>query len=313
MSRYKRVGSMLLAMLGVATLGAAGMTAPATATADVTSSANAVDSTSSTTAPIIFVHGFDVVGTAGNDCRASFGEMESKLRSWGWTGPMYTVKFYKGDVNCQASIDHHNSHSGHYASGHSDGSHTQSTDIRHLAYHLAWFINAHFPNRQVKLVGHSMGGLIIRYMIRKVQVDDLEFPHNMYIGDVVTFGTPHAGTNWAYGCNYKQCQQMRPGSAFEDYLKTYASNPNANGGTDWTTLGSYDDGVVSEWSSVGMSAEHEAWYLGSMNIGHSDYMHRTSTTSSADVHRKTSSGWSNWYNAPHPVHWAWRALQRSDY
>lgn len=263
------------------------------------------------TKPLVFVHGLDAVGEAGVDCASTWGNMSSTLAGWGWSGTKATVKYYGGDTNCSYSLDHHGSHSKHYprTDAHTDsGSHDMDADIRHLAYHWSWMVYDHFSKNGVVVdaVGHSMGGLIIRYALHRIQANDGAFPPYLYAEDVVTFGTPHLGSGYASLCPWAyECQQMENGSSFMTYLKDYAQDPHADGGTDWTLVSSYDDGVVSEGSGVGMKANHKVKYLGSMNIGHSDYMHDTSDTRDADVEYNDYGGtWYSWYSAPHVVRWS---------
>jgi hypothetical protein len=102
---------------------------------------------------------------------------------------------------------------------------------------------------------------------------------------------------------------MDNGSSFMTYLASSAPNSQADGGTDWTTIGSYDDGFVSEGSAVSMSAAHKVRYLGSMDVGHSDYQQRTSDARTADVEYWDTPGpWYAWYDAPYPVRWSDFAL-----
>lgn len=259
--------------------------------------------------PVVFVHGLDAFGTAGVDCNGTFGDMINTLKAWGWTGTMATVKYYTGDTNCGYSLDHHGSHSLEYprTDAHtSDGSHDMDGDIRHLAYHLAWMIRDHFGTQPVDAVGHSMGGLIIRYMVDQLQRGNPNYPSGVQVEDVVTFGTPHGGSGYASWCAWSyECNQMQYGSSFINYLASSAPNPQAAGGTDWTAIGSYSDGVVSQDSAVNMDATHKVKYLSSMGIGHSDYMHDTSDVRDSDSEYYDRPGpWYSWYDGPHAVRWA---------
>ena len=123
---------------------------------------------------------------------------------------------------------------------------------------------------------------------------------------MITLGTPHQGSGWASGCTWAyECVQLQNGSAFVNYLGSSAQNPQGDGGTDWTLVSSYDDGIVSEGSGVGMTAGHKVSYLGSMNVGHSDYMNDTSDVRDADVEYNDNGGpWHTWYDGPHAVRWA---------
>jgi putative serine esterase DUF676 len=270
--------------------------------------------TDNRTKPIIFVHGLDAFGEAGVDCASTWNTMSNRLAGWGWSGTKATFKYYGGDTNCSYALDHHGSHSVHYprTDAHtSSGSHDMDGDIRHLGYHLAWTIYDHFSSAGITVdaVGHSMGGLILRYALHRVQASDPDFPPYLYVEDVNTLGTPHLGSGWASGCTWSyECVQMENGSSFINYLSSNAPNPQATGGTDWTATGSYDDGIVAEGSAVGMSAAHKVKYIWP-SIGHSDYMNDTSDTRDADVEWWDTPGpWYSWYDAPHVVRWSDFAL-----
>lgn len=62
-------------------------------------------------------------------------------------------------------------------------------------------------NRKAKLIAHSNGGLVSRW-------------YRVFEGGssatnrLVTLGTPHKGTSWAYGCFSPACSEMRYNSSF---------------------------------------------------------------------------------------------------
>lgn len=252
--------------------------------------------------PVVYVHGFNLF--ENTDCNM-WNNMDSTLRGWGLTGEKVTVKYYWADANCTYTGDHHGSHATHFGSSHT--SHTTGTYIEHLGYHLAWMIHDHFTvnNQAVDVVAHSMGGLITRYAVSGVQRKLSGFPSRILVEDIVTLGTPHAGSGWAYGCGARQCLEMRPGSSFLSALATNAPNPQGEGGTDWTAMGSDSDGIVSASSAVNMSAAHKVIYLSSSGIGHGDFYNSTSDARTADVHYQDNGGpWYAWYDAPYPVRWS---------
>ena len=72
-------------------------------------------------------------------------------------------------------------------------------------------------------------------------------------------------------------------------LRAYARNPQAAGGTDWTVIGSYSDGTVSETSATAMSVYNAVRYSAQHSIGHGDYMHRT-----RDISDATAEVWDRW-------------------
>jgi pimeloyl-ACP methyl ester carboxylesterase len=261
--------------------------------------------------PIVFLHGLDAFGTAGADCNM-WNNMISSLQAWGWTGTMVKVAYYEGDTNCNYGVDHHGSHSTHFGgAGEHNGagtSHTADTQIEHLGYHFAWMVYDHFSvnGTDVDVVGHSMGGLIARYALAQVQLGNPDFPPYLRIEDIVTLAAPHGGSGWGDWCPWSdECDQIGGDDYLMGWLRTNASNPQGTGGTDWTTIGSYDDTFVSEGSAVDMDATHKVQYLDSMNLDHSDYYNDTSDVSDADVYYWDRPGpWYSWYDAPHAVRWS---------
>lgn len=266
-------------------------------------------------APVLFIHGLDALGDAGTDCRSQWGStgdsstMIGRFSQWGHTGGLITVKYYGGDTNCALDIHHHGSHSLHYPSGHTDQGHTAQTDIRHLGYHLAKAIDAHYgSSTNVEVVGHSMGGLMVRYALARIERGQTNFPPFLMIRNAVTMGTPHLGSGPAAACSpLLQCSQMRNGSDFMDWLDSYAQNPQGLYGTNWTLISSENDGWVSQGSGVGMDANHKVIF--GEGIGHSDYYTDTSTAMDRNVKYDDGNdgNYFHWNDAPHVVRWADRA------
>ena len=272
--------------------------------------------TNTRTKPIIFVHGLDAFFSSGSDCNA-WNPMISTLQSWGWTGTMAKTQYYAFDSNCTYSVDHHGVHTKHYGGtaehdANNPNSHGFDSRIEHIAYHLAWMIYDHFSSAGITVdaVGHSMGGLILRYAIAQSARNHADFPAYLYVEDVATLGTPHTGSGWASGCWWAdQCGQMVPGSSFLNWLATYAPNPQESGGTDWTTMGSYNDDFVSAGSATGMDSTHRINYYSNMNVEHGDYLVDTSDSRTADVEYWDRPGpWYAWYSAPYSVRWTDFAL-----
>jgi hypothetical protein len=59
---------------------------------------------------------------------------------------------------------------------------------------------------RVHVVGHSLGGLVARYLVQRLDGDER-------IDSLVTLGTPHAGTLWAHMLPTPLVRQLRPGSS----------------------------------------------------------------------------------------------------
>jgi triacylglycerol lipase len=58
---------------------------------------------------------------------------------------------------------------------------------------------------RVHVVGHSLGGLVARYLVQRLGGD-------RRVESLVTLGTPHAGTRWAQLLPTPLVRQLRPGS-----------------------------------------------------------------------------------------------------
>ena len=244
--------------------------------------------------PIIFIHGSDWLAPYGVSCPRSFAAMERRLRDFGHTGPLVTVAYYRYDTGCTASIGGDGSHERHYASGHdATGGHTGQTNIRHLGYHLAWFIYDHYSKAgiAVDVVGHSMGPLLVQYALAQVARHHPDFPPRLLVEDVVSLAGPFTGARPIIEtCSTRQCAEMRHGSTFLAWLRQYAGNPQGEGGTDWTVVSSVDDQYVSSGSGVAMGACHKVTYLTSSNVRHADLLHDTSGSMTAQVRRSDCPG-----------------------
>lgn len=112
--------------------------------------------------------------------------------------------------------------------------HTNNSSITVVAKDLAWFIHNEYTQkgRSVNIVGHSMGGLISREMLRRVQAGDPAFPRTIDVQKVLTMSTPHNG--WGESCNENtQCREMSDGSAFLAEIQTNPAPQGVNGTTWW--------------------------------------------------------------------------------
>jgi hypothetical protein len=274
--------------------------------------------------PIIFVHGYEK-GSAWN-CNGWDG-MKSLFRNQEPKAPnstaLVTIGYYKGDTNCSQRISGVGSHSKHY--GHSGTSHDTDTDIRHLAYHLAWYIESVWTRYgdPVDIVAHSMGGLIVRYMVAQVVKGNADFPSDLRIHDIVTLGTPHNGYRAisALGCSLispsTQCKQMNGTSSFMDWLRANAMSPETSARTDWTTLGSDDDSWVAADSATGMGTNTtKVWYFTEANIEHGDFINgpglNTGMTAHIQVKKQFASSWNEINDGRFPGRWTQRALYYND-
>ncbi len=221
--------------------------------------------------PVLFVHGLEPFGF-GYSCTVYWQPMRDAFQGYGWSNALTDLKYYAEDTDCADDLDHDGSHNRHL--GHDNpfklnynhswldtSSHGSETPIEHLGYHLAWFVYDHYSRfgQTVDLVGHSMGGLIIRYALTMEERHDADFPPVLYVSQAVTLETPHGGADLSVLCGLaRQCLEMVPGSAF---LGKLGSNPQGTGGTEWTVIGSAFDPLVPSASATAMRAAHRIVYL----------------------------------------------------
>ncbi len=253
----------------------------------------------STSWPVIFVHGFSQ--QSKSDCNGSWGTAKSYLQSNGWHGSIIKVGYYGGDTNCDVALGNYAGNCTGYYAGNQG---TNNESIRHIACELAWYIWDNFTQygRNVQLVGHSMGGLIIRWALYATPFDP-NLPPYIGVQDVVTFATPHAGIPVAGAAFFicfecLQAQEMRNNNAFMVELTNYGQNPQGAGwGTDWSIYGSsceswyniFDPGV--DWhSSLGMYSEHKVEFLNPPCYDHGGYLPDTSNSDNLTVHWSSNSG-----------------------
>ncbi|GAA4803048.1 esterase/lipase family protein [Streptomyces ziwulingensis] len=210
----------------------------------------------SNTEAVYFVKGYSKGSPPGANCKTYWKPATAAFTQWGWQGKLHTVGFYTRDRGCSVTIARRGT----------------DASLRSLGRALAKDIYRRYTSKgkSVDLVGHSMGGLIVRAALTGVQQKLPGWPTKLYVEDVVTLGTPHDGlsTLAGIGCSLaygtRQCQDMRHESSFLDWA---AQSPQGTQGTDWTLIGAADDDVVDD-SALRMSASHDVWYPGSNGWSH---------------------------------------------
>ena len=70
-------------------------------------------------------------------------------------------------------------------------------------------------HERVHVVGHSLGGLVARYLVQRLGGD-------ARVDSLVTLGTPHGGSRWAHVLPTPLVRQLRPGSPLFQELATPA-------------------------------------------------------------------------------------------
>jgi pimeloyl-ACP methyl ester carboxylesterase len=195
-------------------------------------------------AQLLLVHGWGPAAK-GRNCNGStwrnalayYQDAGGRERS-----SMTTIGYYAGDRGrCDAMIG--------------DGNASNQRPIQDVARDLALYIDANYTSRgrPVDIVAHSMGGLVTRVALLGSAQGWEGFPaHKLDVDDVVTLSTPHAGVRDPTAHADRQWQQMRPGSGFIKRLHASGSllDDAWADGTDWSLVGSREDGTVGHDSGI---------------------------------------------------------------
>lgn len=283
---------------------------------------------------IVLVHGYSPVGCPGTNVSDDWAPLEGDLAEDGWTGVVHEVGYYSCDAGVPAGdwIDGHHRpgaspHGEYFAecaqnpefpdcqaggwqsheASASEGAtaHNRNTDIRHLAYHLAWYLWDDFSSRgvNVQVVAYSMGGLVARWALAATQdhavgtdpaTGRYVFPPGLLVHNVVTLGTPHNGAFLAYLRGLApsvEADEMTPGSTFLGQLNVNGA-PRGAQGTDWTAIGAEDpliagDGVVASRSAIDVccTAVHRIVYYSPLilHVGSTTYADQTAEDWNATI------------------------------
>ncbi|MEU0163763.1 hypothetical protein ABZ154_34550 [Streptomyces sp. NPDC006261] len=235
---------------------------------------------------VIFVHGYAPFGK--HDCTKYFDTARKHFTSKKWKGNLLTFGYYTNNKKCSANVK---------------GS--RETPIKDVAKEFANYVSRNYTKKGIKVdvVAHSMGGLVVRAALHYTHKGAAGFPKKLYIEDVVTLGTPHAGVtkSRAKFCGKaRQCTDMKPGSSFLKALgsKMPSTTDNGNMSTDWTTISSYNDETVSESSGIAGTANHEVQYKAGINHGQ---LITAKSTKKYNGRIKHSAKWSKFHKRVSPV------------
>ncbi len=283
---------------------------------------------------IVLVHGYAPFNCPGTKVSSDWQPLKTDLGEDGWTGVVHEAGYYSCDAGVPAgdSIDGHHrpaasAHGEYFAecganpefpdcqaggwksheASANEGatSHNRNTDVRHLAYHLAWYLYDEFTSkgRNVQLAAYSMGGLVVRWALFATQdhaagtdpaTGQYVFPPSLLVHNVVTMGTPHNGAFLAYlrGLSPSvEADEMTPGSSFLNQIHGNGS-PQAAQGTDWTAIGAEDTGfsgdeVVASNSAIDVSGTgvHRIVYYSPLiiHVGSTTYANQTGEASNATI------------------------------
>jgi PGAP1-like protein len=281
-----------------------------------------VHAASSSSASVVLVHGINggdgwsgsaINGSMSGDCMGYWRDVKSFLSS-NWGGDVRAVQYYKNEGYCNSNDNEQNNpddlHNPAYASNctdyHAGNEGSNNESLYHISCLFAWYLYDNFgqQNQDVVLVGHSMGGLIIRETMYQVQNSANQgsgdpFPSTIgHVLDAVTLDTPHGGIHIGgslFGCG--GCTQLGEISEFSSLmieLRQNAQNPQTPGGTVWTLIGSTCDPFVPVDRAIDMQgANHVIIYNDTFN-------HNGCYDHSAGLHDANPAGDASAYHCDMP-------------
>jgi pimeloyl-ACP methyl ester carboxylesterase len=206
---------------------------------------------------LLLVHGYGAA-EQGKDCNGStwadaldyYGSAGGRSRA-----SMTTIGYYPGDKGrCDAMLG--------------DGRAGNDRPIQDVARDLAQYVDG--LGKPVDLIGHSMGGLIVRVALLGSAEGWDGFPNGkLDVDNVVTLSTPHQGVASPGAHDDEQWRQMRPGSGFLARLAASGLGESWADGTDWTLIGSHEDATVGYASGIdeGAAADQKLGYRKAADAG----------------------------------------------
>jgi hypothetical protein len=216
---------------------------------------------------VLLLHGYNPTSTS-TDCGRTFDHMVARMRQAGVSERMVKVGYYSGDRGCDVSLR-------------SYGGFDDRGSWKEIAKALSAYIRVEYTARgvAVDVVGHSMGGLIIRAAVLGAQIHEPGFSTPIDVRNVVTLGTPHDGAAWySKLCRLGQCSSLRPGSSDITWLNQ-DGHPQGLRGTEFTVIASRVDRVTPDPSGLHMDlpASHKITYCCVAHAGDGGYLHDEGT------------------------------------
>jgi pimeloyl-ACP methyl ester carboxylesterase len=238
---------------------------------------------------VVLVHGFEISPAGviysgaqeGANCNDGYWGDAIKFLAENGFHNVQTVGFYSGDQNCD--VDLHDAAFQNRCIAYSAGSEgSLNEDIAHISCLLAQYLNQNFAGQNVILVGHSMGGIIVRNMMYQVQEQAGLYDMPSDIGKVthaVTFNSPHAGVADVANVGCGGCTQLRELQGSSDFMQNLvqnAQNPQLPGtNTEWTVVGSECD----QWLGLGINPDGPATAI-AMDANHAIMYSKENSASS---------------------------------
>lgn len=223
------------------------------------------------------------------------------LTAWGWQGKLLRVGFYAADTNVEIRLHEEGAPAG------------KNVPIKELGRRLAWRIfNDHSAQaRSVAVVGHSMGGLVIRAALTGVQITEPGFPPYLDIDAVITLATPHQGNRFVpvdiLGDNLQR-RDLTFGSELITWLR---ANPQVTRLARWTVIGTVEDQYLDPpTTAVDMAAASKVMYQADQGLDHMNIHHISRGSFSYNRWTADARRWRRVPAGPSPIEMVWDALHQ---
>jgi hypothetical protein len=183
--------------------------------------------------------------------------------------------------------------------------------IKELGRRLAWRISANQSSwgRCVSVVGHSMGGLVVRAALTGVQITEPGFPPSLDIDAVVTLATPHQGNRFVPVDILGDNAQRRDLAFGSELVAWLDANPPPGRPTRWTVIGTTDDQYLDPpESAVGMAAARKVMYQAGQSLDHMSIHHTWTGIFHHHLWTADGRGWQQMLVGPSPVEIVWDTL-----
>lgn len=250
--------------------------------------------------PVLFLHGALLgPGCVGTNPAGVASALHAVLARHHWTGKLLPVDYYCGDAG-PGTVDIRNGTRP-----------TADTSITDLANLLAWYVYRTYSSRgiAVDLVGHSMGGLIMRDALNRV--GQRGFPPYLLVRDAVTISAPFGGIPSRAECPL-QCRQMLFGSAYLAGLNATPTAPSGQGGTGWTVLGGSPCDYIPAESTLTLRGAMAVDFATNAPQCYTHVTYLSDTSARQDLRTVISavSGARHTVTGPHALEWVYRGLIR---
>lgn len=225
--------------------------------------------------------------------------LASAFTAWAWRGKLLRAGWSAGDTNIEVCLAEDGAAAG------------KDVPVKELGRRLAWriFADQSSRGRLTSVVGHSMGGLVVRAALTGVRTTEPGFPPYLHIDAMVTLATAHRGNRYVpvdiLGDN-AQRRDIAIGSELFGWLDAHPQPARA---PRCTVIGTMDDQYLDPLDgTVAMAAAHKVMYQAGQGVDHMSIHHIWTGSFCSHQWTADSQRWQRVPVGPSPVEIVWDAL-----